>query len=84
MDELLNAITALVSLVSPEKVQAVATRVRRTEASKARVMLSNVVGTPVASTAVEQLVAAWQNCSGLIIPDTILGGTVATKIRGVQ
>src|SRR5690606_4689711 len=61
MDELLNAITALVSLVSPEKVQAVATRVRRTEASKARMMLSNVVGTPVASTAVEQLVAAWQN-----------------------
>jgi len=61
MDELLNAITALVSLVSPEKVQAVATRVRRTEASKARMMLSNVVGTPVASTAVEHLVDAWQN-----------------------
>lgn len=60
MDELLNAITALVSLVSPEKVQAVATRVRRTEASKAGIMLSSVVGTPVASAAVEQLVAAWQ------------------------
>ncbi|MBS2783050.1 hypothetical protein [Aeromonas salmonicida] len=25
-----------------------------------------------------------EGCSGLIIPDTILGGTVATKIRGVQ
>lgn len=61
MDELLDAIVALVSLVSQEKVQAVATRVRRTEASKAAAVLSNVVGTPVASAVVEQLAAAWQN-----------------------
>lgn len=61
MDELLDAIAALVSLVSPEKVQAVAARVRRTEASKAAAALSSVVGTPVASTVVEQLAAAWQN-----------------------
>lgn len=61
MDELLDAIAALVSLVSPEKVQAVATRVRRTEASKAATVLSSVVGTPVASAVVEQLTAAWQN-----------------------
>lgn len=60
MDELLDAIAALVSLVSPEKVQAVATRVRQTEASKAAVVLSSVVGTPVASIAIEQLVATWQ------------------------
>jgi len=60
MDELLDAIAALVSLVSPEKVQAIAARVRRTESSKAASMLS-VVGTPVASTLVEQLSAAWQN-----------------------
>ena len=61
MDELLDAIAALASLVSPEKLQAVATRVRRTEASKAVVVLSSVVGTPVASAVVEQLAAAWQN-----------------------
>jgi phosphatidylserine/phosphatidylglycerophosphate/cardiolipin synthase-like enzyme len=61
MDELLDAIAALVSLVSPEKVQAVAARVRRTEASKAAATLPSVVGTPVASTVVEQLAAAWQN-----------------------
>ena len=61
MDELLDAIAALVSLVSPEKVQAVAARVRRTEASKAATVLPSVVGTPVASTVVEQLAAAWQN-----------------------
>lgn len=61
MDELLDAIAALVSLVSPEKVQAVAARVRRTEASKAATALPSVLGTPVANTVVEQLAAAWQN-----------------------
>jgi cardiolipin synthase len=61
MDELLEAIAALVSLVSPEKVQAVAARVRRTDASKAAAALTSVVGTPVASAVVEQLAAAWQN-----------------------
>lgn len=61
MDELLEAIAALVSLVSPEKVQAVAARVRRTDASKAATALISVVGTPVASAVVEQLAAAWQN-----------------------
>lgn len=61
MDELLEAIAALVSLVSPEKVQAVAARVRRTEASKAATALPSVVGTPVASSVVEQLAAAWKN-----------------------
>ena len=61
MDELLDAIAALVSLVSPEKVQAVAARVRRTEVSKAATALSSVVGTPAATTVVEQLAAAWQN-----------------------
>ena len=61
MDELLDAIAALVSLVSPEKVQAIAARVRRTDASKAASTLPSVVGTPVASTVVEQLATAWQN-----------------------
>lgn len=61
MDELLDAVAALVSLVSPEKVQAIAARIRRTEASKAASTLPSVVGTPVASSVVEQLAAAWQN-----------------------
>lgn len=61
MDELLDAIAALVSLVSPEKVQAVAARVRRIEASNAVTALPSVVGTPVASSVVEQFAAAWQN-----------------------
>lgn len=61
MDELLDAIAALVSLVSPEKMQAIAARVRRTDASKAASTLPSTVGTPVASTVVEQLATAWQN-----------------------
>ncbi|MDD0813381.1 DISARM system phospholipase D-like protein DrmC [Curvibacter sp. HBC28] len=61
MDELLDAIAALVSLVSPEKIHAVAARVRRTDARKAATTLPSVVGTPVASSVVEQLAAAWQN-----------------------
>ncbi len=60
MDELLDAITALVSLVSPEKVQAIAARIRRTEAGKAASTLPGVVGTPVASAVVEQLAMAWK------------------------
>ena len=47
--------------VSPEKVQTVASRVRRTDANKAAIALQGVVGTPVASAVVEQLAAAWQS-----------------------
>jgi phosphatidylserine/phosphatidylglycerophosphate/cardiolipin synthase-like enzyme len=61
MDELLDAISALVSLVSPEKVRAVAMRVRQTEANKAGATLPSLVGTPVASTVLVQLAAAWQH-----------------------
>lgn len=61
MDELLDAIAALVSLVSPEKVQAIAARARQTNASKGASTLSSMVGTPMAITVVEQLASAWQN-----------------------
>ncbi len=60
MDELLDAIAAVVCLVSPEKVQAIATRIRRTDATKAASSLSAVVGTPAAAGVVDQLVDAWQ------------------------
>ena len=55
VDDLLHAISALVSLVSPEKVQAIAARVRRTEASKATWTLPSVVSTPVAGVVVGQM-----------------------------
>ena len=60
MKKLLDAVAAVVCLVSPEKVQAIASRVRRTESQKASAALIGIVGTPVASGVVDQLVEAWQ------------------------
>lgn len=60
MKKLLDAVTAVVRLVSPEKVEAIASRVRRTEAHKADSALIGVVGTPIASGVVDQLVEAWR------------------------
>ena len=61
MNELLDAIAALVSLVSPEKIQAIAARIRQTEVSKAAAELPTLLGTPVASGALKQLAVMWQN-----------------------
>lgn len=60
MDELLDAIAVLVALVPLEKVQAIASRVRLTDASKAATVMRNMVGTSMAITVVEQLAEAWQ------------------------
>lgn len=63
MEKLLDAIAAVVCLVSPEKIQAIAARVRRTDASKAATALPSVVGTPAASAVIEQLVDAWRSAT---------------------
>lgn len=87
MDELLDAIAALVSLVSPEKLQAIAGRIRQTEAPKAAAALSNVVGTPVAGAVVEQVVAAWQNTkvsSDELASMLLAASHVYTKIASEQ
>lgn len=60
MDKLLDAVAAVVCLVSPEKVQAIASRIRRTEPNEAKISLAGVVGTPVASEVVDQLINAWR------------------------
>ena len=60
MDKLLDAVAAVVCLVSPEKVQAIASRIRRTEPNKATAALAGVVGTPAASGMVDQLIDAWR------------------------
>src|SRR5690606_25180400 len=60
MERLLDAVAAVVCLVSPEKVQAIASRIRRTDASKAAGALSGVVSTPVAVEVVDQLIDAWR------------------------
>jgi cardiolipin synthase len=63
MDNLLDAVAAVVFLVSPEKVQSIANRIRQTDTSKAAFSLSGVVGTPAAAGVVDQLVDAWRTTS---------------------
>ncbi len=59
----MDAVAAVVCLVSPEKVQAIASRIRRTDASKAAGALSGAVSTPVAAEVVDQLIDAWRSTS---------------------
>lgn len=63
MERLLEAVTAVVCLVSPETVRALAGAIRKTEDAKANVFLSDVVGTAAAKTVVERLVDAWRATS---------------------
>lgn len=60
MEELLDAVTAVIGLISPEKVKAIATQVRHTDPTNAATTLSSVIGTPTASVVVERLVEAWK------------------------
>lgn len=61
MEKLLDAVAAVVCLVSPEKVEAIASRIRKTDALKAASALSGVVGTPIASGVIGELVESWQS-----------------------
>lgn len=63
METLLEAVTAVVCLVSPEKVRALAGRIRKVENVKANVVLSDVVGTPTARAVVDRLVDVWRATS---------------------
>jgi len=63
MEKLLDAVAAVACLVSPEKVQAIASRIRRTDAVKAAGALSGAVSTPVAAEVVDQLIDAWRSTS---------------------
>ncbi len=63
MERLLEAVTAVVCLISPEKVRALAGRIRKIKAGKANASLSEVVGTPAAKDVVDRLVDAWKATS---------------------
>ncbi|MFD0666094.1 DISARM system phospholipase D-like protein DrmC [Ramlibacter sp. MAHUQ-53] len=60
MKELLDAVVSVASLISPEKAQALASRIRSTQPGKADVALAGLVGTPTATALVDQMLAAWQ------------------------
>jgi cardiolipin synthase len=59
VEKLLDAVTTLACLLSPEKMLAVAARVRRTDVHKASA-LSEIVGTPIAAQSIEELINAWK------------------------
>ena len=63
MERLLEAVTAVVCLVSPEKVRALAGRIRKVEDVKTNVALSDVVGTATARAVVDRLIDAWRATS---------------------
>lgn len=63
MERLLEAVTAVVCLVSPEKVCALAGVIRKVENAKANAALSDVVGTATAKAVVERLIEAWRATS---------------------
>jgi len=66
MEKLLDVVAAEVCLVSQEKAQAIASRIRRTDGDKAATALSRVVGTPAAAGVVEQLIDAWRAATAAI------------------
>lgn len=87
MEKLLDAVAAVVYLVSPEKVGAIASRVRRTEAHKSATALTGVVGTPVASGVVDQLIKAWQShpvSPGELASMLLAASHVFTKVSAEQ
>ena len=63
MERLLEAVTAVVCLVSPEKVRALAVAIRKIESAKANIAMSDVIGTATAKAVVERLVDAWRATS---------------------
>lgn len=63
MNELLEAVTAVVRLVPPEKVQALAGAARKGADANGRSPLVEVVGTPGAKAVVDRLIEAWRATS---------------------
>lgn len=63
VERLLEAVTAVVCLVSPEKVRALASKIRTIGEVKSNVALSDVVATATAKTVVERLTDAWRATS---------------------
>jgi len=87
MEKLLDAVAAVVCLVSPEKVQSIANRIREAGTSKAASSLSSVVGTPAAAGVVDQLVDAWRTTSVAadeLASMLLAAGHVFTKVANQQ
>jgi cardiolipin synthase len=87
MDKLLDAVAAVVCLVSPEKVQSIANRIRQAGNIKAASSVSSVVGTPTAAGVVDQLVDAWRTTkvgADELSSMLLAAGHVFTKVANQQ
>lgn len=87
MEELLDAVAAVVCLVSPEKVQSIANRIRRAGTSKVASSFSSVVSTPAAAGVVDQLVEVWRATSvgaDELASMLLAAGHVVTKVANQQ
>lgn len=75
MGPLLNAVTKLVALVSPSKIEAIASRLRGTPPSDRQQNLQEVVGTPAARSALGAVMSAWRDTTltGDIVAGMLLG-----------
>lgn len=62
MEKLLDAVAAAASLLPPDKLQAIANRIRCADPDKAVSVLANVLNTPAAAVVVDRLVDAWRAC----------------------
>lgn len=71
MGPLLNAVTELVTLLSPSKIEAIASRLRGTAAEGRDRGLHQVVGTPAARAALESLIAEWERSA---LPGDLVAG----------
>lgn len=60
METLLDAVAAVVSQLPPEKVRAIANRIRRADPDKAASVLADMLNTPAANVIVDRLVDAWR------------------------
>ncbi len=87
MEKLLDAVAAVVCLVSPEKVHAIASRIRRADTSKVAGALSDVFSTPAATGVVDQLVDAWRATAvsaDELASMLLAAGHVFTKVANQQ
>jgi len=57
---LLDAVSVLVRQISPEKIHFLSEKIRNATAANAETLLLDVVGSPMANSAVNELIAAWK------------------------
>lgn len=77
MGPLLNAVSELVALLSPSKIEAIASRLRGTMPKERDRRLHLTVGTPAARAALDSFITAWEQSSlpGDVVAGILVGAT---------